>query len=64
MNERIRPRPIKPEAAAPEGDAGNNSDAMRDLADRLMANTEESLRRLGLANANEFLNATRQSGGQ
>ena len=37
---------------------------IRTLADQLMANAEDSMRRLGLNSPDAYLNATRQSGGQ
>ena len=48
----------------PEPQEGASRDDMRTLADQLMANAQDSMRRLGLDNASDFLNATRQSGGQ
>ena len=48
----------------PEPEEGASLDDMRTLADQLMANAQDSMRRLGLDNASDFLNATRQSGGQ
>ena len=48
----------------PEPEEGASLDDMRTLADQLMTNAQDSMRRLGLDNASDFLNATRQSGGQ
>jgi len=62
-----RQRTGRPSAATEEetdeAEAANLDD-VRTLADSLMANAQSSLRRLGLGNANDFMNATRQSGGQ
>lgn len=64
MTERQRTgRPAAQEDANDEPEGANN-DEVRELADTLMANAQDALRRLGMGNANEFLNATRQSGGQ
>ncbi len=64
MTERQRTRrPSVPEDNA-ETEQEVSLDDMRTLADRLMANAESSMRRLGLDNAQDFLVATRQSGGQ
>ncbi len=46
----------------PAGDS--NLGDMREFADQLMADAQAHLRRLGLGNANEYVHATRQSGGQ
>jgi hypothetical protein len=62
-----RQRSGRPSAATEEATdeaEGANLDDVRTLADSLMANAQSSLRRLGLGNANDFMNATRQSGGQ
>ena len=64
MTERQRTgRPAAPQDTNEEPEGASNDD-VRELADSLMANAQDALRRLGLGNANEFLNATRQSGGQ
>ena len=64
MTERQRTgRPAAPEDNADDDPVSDHQD-VRTLADSLMANAQDSLRRLGLGNANDFLNATRQSGGQ
>jgi hypothetical protein len=61
-----RQRTARPEVG--DSDTGPEEDTsradMRTLADQLMANAQASMRRLGLDNASDFLNATRQSGGQ
>lgn len=67
MSDRQRTRPPTPPGDKPDDsdDTGNaNLDDMRELADRLMARAQDSLRRVGMSDASEFLRATRQSGGQ
>ena len=64
MSQRQRTgRPTNPENNTEQDDTNTLSD-VRTLADKLMANAERSLQSLGLNDADDFLNATRQSGGQ
>ena len=67
MSDRQKTRPPTPpgDELDDSADTGNaNLDDMRELADRLMARAQDSLRRVGMSDASEFLHATRQSGGQ
>ena len=65
MTERQRTgRPGSTTEDSGDGDTESNLDEVRELADQLMANAQRSMQRLGLSDASDFLNATRQSGGQ
>jgi hypothetical protein len=65
MSERQRTgRPAGSGTEAGEEEGSGNLDEVRDLAERMMVSARRSLQELGLNNASDFLNATRQSGGQ
>ena len=65
MSERQRVGRPGPSADDAENDEDTaHLDEVNELAARMMARAQQSLRDLGLTDSNEFLNATRQSGGQ